>query len=710
MPQHRVQIPLAVHIFWQDAGNDNAKDLRKYANHLYDFLNRNTADPLDRYLEIPVFLLPNPPEHLDELQLEQCQYSLNIFLIDDAMVLDQGGIWGGFFEKLAEKVDSLGPYHKIYPVALTDSFVHFHPQLASLHAVRLYTEKTNRRNRFLYASVANFLSRLLYMASSGRIEADQNAPPLPIQLFISHAKLDGEVLAKRFKDHLVTIFDIGAFFDDIHMIPAWSFSDQIEQRIQKSVLLVIHTDSYSSREWCRREFLMAKKFNRPILVVNRFELGELRSFPYIGNVPHIHYNRNDIDEEGEYTYLLDYILIATLRETLRFKYNEIRMDVLAETFGVNVEKVIAYPPELVTLLHSGSKNNLRVVLYPDPPLGAEEMELLELLQPQTTFLTPALLALVSDEGKTMKYLENLKVGISLSNPILSPISEFQNRGIQDLMVDITKYLLVSGASLVYSGDLKYKEKNEKKSSFNYTELLIDLAATYQKQFNLPAGGRTLPKPLQAHPFFPGFDDVDIKTRASLKDLVDFVDVSIPQIPGLDEDQREEIRTFKTFYHKMVWAESLYLMRKEVEKEEAARVFLGGKWINFRGRMPGVLEEFLISMEQKQPIFLVGGYGGVTAGIAAALQGKDLDELTLPFYEREYPEYVQFLEEYNPMYPERAVDFPAILKWLHEKGRGGDDFGLNNGLTREENLILFHSRFAIEIVSLILKGLKKIKSV
>ena len=49
--------------------------------------------------------------------------------------------------------------------------------------------------------------------------------------------------------------------------------------------MIVLTDNYATREWCRTEVILAKEHDRPIVVVNALESHEIRSFPYIGNVP-----------------------------------------------------------------------------------------------------------------------------------------------------------------------------------------------------------------------------------------------------------------------------------------------------------------------------------------------------------------------------------------------------------------------------------------
>jgi hypothetical protein len=61
------------------------------------------------------------------------------------------------------------------------------------------------------------------------------------------------------------------------------FTQELEDEIAESTLLVIQTDRYAERPFCRWEVLKAKQHCRPIFIVNRVKKGEGRVFPYGGN-------------------------------------------------------------------------------------------------------------------------------------------------------------------------------------------------------------------------------------------------------------------------------------------------------------------------------------------------------------------------------------------------------------------------------------------
>lgn len=118
-----------------------------------------------------------------------------------------------------------------------------------------------------------------------------------------------------------------------------------------------------------------------------------------------------------------------------------------------------------------------------------------------------------------------------------------------------------------------------------------------------------------------------------------------------------------------------------------RVFVGGKRVGFQGKMPGLLEEAILSVEQQQPIYLAGGLGGITYDIA-----KALDVNTGEWF----PEVAS-----APPFDERTAEgLSRLRKSVKATGRSS----LNNGLSAEENRQLAACHRPSEIATLISLGL------
>jgi hypothetical protein len=84
-------------------------------------------------------------------------------------------------------------------------------------------------------------------------------------------------------------------------------------------------------------------------------------------------------------------------EILRFHFTKElieRRPGLSKITGVRKHRILASPPELLTLLRKATEDETRgdVVIYPDPPITAEEIELLDDVISGINYITPTMLA------------------------------------------------------------------------------------------------------------------------------------------------------------------------------------------------------------------------------------------------------------------------------------------------------------------------------
>lgn len=164
---------------------------------------------------------------------------------------------------------------------------------------------------------------------------------------------------------------------------------------------------------------------------------------------------------------------------------------------------------------------------------------------------------------------------------------------------------------------------------------------------------------------------------------------------MGSDELKDIFNITSLEYLRKWVLSLTEMRKKLINEIDAVIMMGGKVTGYKGKYPGILEEFLIASNLKKPIYLLGGFGGASREIIHLIKGRE----SKVFEEKE-----QFKENnrfYMEMY-EKDVDikYSDICKRIKENAYSQ----LNNGLTQDENDILFSSEDAEEIIGLIIKGL------
>jgi SLOG cluster2 len=126
--------------------------------------------------------------------------------------------------------------------------------------------------------------------------------------------------------------------------------------------------------------------------------------------------------------------------------------------------------------------------------------------------------------------------------------------------------------------------------------------------------------------------------------------------------------------------SLSGLRRYLTLNTEARILIGGKESDYKGEMPGVLEEALLTIEAGQPLYLAGGFGGATATIAAAVAG--------------------LADRWPP-----AVDGIDPTPLTEAAEHSGWDL-TSNGLTTEENRQLAVTHRPSEVASLVAIGLQR----
>ena len=296
-----------------------------------------------------------------------------VAMIDRSLVEDPE--WVGYLGDLGQRAATEGLDARLFPVAMEPGVL---DDLAlDEQAIRRdewdsATESLEQRlMRELAYEFARMLRRHLHLLRLPHGDEHQLEQYLQkIQTFLSYSKHDGhgKDVAEAIRCWLYQNSALSSFLD-VYDIPAGlPFPDVIHHHIGKSIFLAIHTDSYSSREWCRREVIEAKRKGMPMIVVDCLNTGDERAFPYLGNVPVVRMDPVAKDRLPEIAgRLLDEVLVDFLWSC--------RVEVLPEQRPGTV--FMARPPELVSLATLAVEQDIRrVVVYPDPPLDNEELRLL----------------------------------------------------------------------------------------------------------------------------------------------------------------------------------------------------------------------------------------------------------------------------------------------------------------------------------------------
>ena len=132
-----------------------------------------------------------------------------------------------------------------------------------------------------------------------------------------------------------------------------------------------------------------------------------------------------------------------------------------------------------------------------------------------------------------------------------------------------------------------------------------------------------------------------------------------------------------------------------------RIFAGGRLTGYKGWMPGVLEEIALAAEMGKPVFLIGGFGGVTRSVCRLIVEKELpEELTFAWQLTNNTG----LEDMAKFAASRGVDYEKQYQRSLDIAMNAE---LRNGLSQEENARLFESPFVDEVIHLILKGISQL---
>lgn len=614
---------------------------------LYHLLCRNANEPLVDGLDIPVYFQTNQEDGniYDVRKAINADKVVVLLLVDLCMF--NSSTWANYINELVN--DEKNGVVKVLPVALCQYAFDINHELGKQQYIRLKSFDIRDCWKEFLIRFYDDLIRTLCKSQE------------KLQIFISHTKKDEDCMgiekANELKAYLRADTKLNSFYDANDILDGYSFGDQIKENLKKSLLVILETSTYSDREWCRIEAIVGKENYVPTVVVSLFNGVIPRTFPYLGNTPKIRF-------DGSW----DDVLCLLLRTALDKYYEEIYL----ENFSQANSKVIPMMPEFINI---GGVDGVNQILYPEPPLGNEELEVVKRQFPTITFNTPSQIFAAS------RFLEGKNVAISISE---SPDSSSLGIGkamFEDLSVELARHLLVSGAHLVYGGDLR---------PGGFTELFKDLAY----QYGIYEKDKTLKNYFTNYLAWPIYIGMTPATQAEYKSCrVHCQKAAIPDtIPTDLHGQMVPPNTVEKLYY---WAESLKAMRQEMESNIDARIILGGRVAGFKGYMPGLYEEAINAANSKHPIYLLGGFGGAAYRLIKLIKGETTSEEM--FGEccsySSYQEFVSFLDK-----EKEQMNFNALDVFSNNMDI------LKNGLTKEDNERLFVTTNVTEIIALVLKGL------
>jgi hypothetical protein len=369
---------LAIYVVWHPgfiAGAEVAETLRQhFRRKLYENVAGGTGlSVIFRSVVGPGLSAPLP------IDLSEAETTAIVVLAESALAGDAD--WVGYVKALAAQTEAVGLSARLYPVSIERAGLGMGLDEQALrwdHWEGGPIELQQRLVRELTYEFCRMLRHYLeHLEHPEDEEGELDKFLQKVQIFLSHSKHDddGVRVANSIRDHLHAGQGLASFFDT-HDIPAGlPFQTVLLRQVRFSAVVAIHTDSYSSREWCRREIIEAKRWNVPLVVVNCISDQDERGFPYMGNVPIV---RMDPHSDNRVDIMIGRLLDEVLKDFLwRCRV------ALAATAGSPLV-FLPRPPELISLvgLQIQKDGPDPTIVYPDPPLSAEEGRLFESVAPR----------------------------------------------------------------------------------------------------------------------------------------------------------------------------------------------------------------------------------------------------------------------------------------------------------------------------------------
>ena len=422
-----------------------------------------------------------------------------------------------------------------------------------------------------------------------------------LNIFISHAKSDGREIAKVIKEFIDSDLKLSNFFDEVDIHNSQKWDKKLEDSVQRSLFLYILSDNYAQTLWTKKELIFARENFRPMIGIDVLSK-KTEVSPLIANTKLLKLTQNiqQIEVNCKDTYLVNgtsnirYIINLLLKEALIFELVKDKTD-------------LPIKPDLFDLCNI----NKNPIIYPDPPMMQVEKEILERCSNKQV-ITPMTKDLYGhNKQKT--------IAISISEP-----SDLEKNGIRIehlnlLMIEIARYAIISGAKLIYGGDLGYKKE------FNFTSILAETFRAYNQ-----LDGK-MQKKLINYAVYPFCEKIDVNLKNQNRDVIKF-EFCIGKQCSIDDIG--------------IIAQNLTTMREKITSNMDIKIAVGGKVTGFSGFYPGVLEEIYLALKANKSVILVEGFGGIVDKIIEFIRGDTVEEVTFDYQMRVNPRLEKYLKDSN----------------------------------------------------------------
>ena len=670
--------PLAVHVVLHEAHSAGTGPAESFAGELYARLTRGAGGS-----DIPVSIwaasgtgrnvrLPPMPDLVASRNA--------VVVLVDHQFFDARRTWAPFVEALAARLEE--GRDLLIPVTVLGNAHLVSPALKDVNHVLVSEVEGRAWGDGVFNAVLTALVRLL--PDVGEPADGRASPP---KAFLCHAKGDGHAIASDLRRHIYERTQLTCFFDANDIPHGDGVRRTIEAAIARSCLLVVWTDRLLESRWCQYEIMEARRQRRPIVVLDALTAGASRVFPFLGNMPVIRW-------DGD----LERVIGAMLLELLRSRHVRALFDALG---GAEAEATdfVPHPPDLVEAGRGAPPQVgrarrrspvTRVTVYPDPPLGTEELSFLGDLFADRRLCSLSEWVALRAAGALRAApralaprgipFAGLSVGLSLSETEAWRSLGMTPGHLDDISVETARQLILLGSRLVWGGDLRPGGLGGR---------LEALVRAYHKSDHAPQDHVAC---YLAWPIHRTASEGDLAERRT------FAEVRCLPCPAPGQPSSDALD-----------AMCYSLMRLEVASDCHARVVLGGKLDRFGGRYPGVLEEAAQTVALGRPLYVVGGFGGAAGAVYEAITSPEAPTLRRAWRAHcEKPGVRDAQVAYDELGLALGnglrVEHDEVLRTLSDLGPRG--LSASNGLSPSDNERLARSRDMNEILALVVGGLAR----
>ena len=659
--------PLCIYLCWHSdflLGRNFAKDLWEWMRGArHEILGQGLGIPL-YYRTHHAYALPTPegrePDPLEHfIRLQDATLNVIVPLIDAHMIKDTG--WQECLRLYVRREKERNDI-KLFPVMLHASASNIAPELRRINYIRITTEdadfetvadvnsRMQRGDKVpnpLLDSVQKWKMALRRYVTSAICREVRNRwfaepqdessdrgileqTPLPLKIFVSHAKKDGRAIASRLRRAVYQYGQLEAFFDEADLPVGYDFEEKLELEVEKSsaALIAISTDFFSLRSWTKREISLARRpvphpntrtlvksddviyYSTPVIAVDARTKYWSPAPAELSNVPTLYWDPQRAEE------ILDRLLLETLLAHV-WCQRGVNHSLSVNSDAGTRRLFLSWTPDEYTILalkermeRDGLVPRIRQnvsasvediskieIYYPGRSLPKDkEDRLLSVFSPSVSFRTyqPYL-----DGPDEIPNNQHTVIGVTCGDWKQSSSIGYSLEHIDELTVNICANLMNLGYRICYSGYLRLREENA------FSKVIYEVARTIVQDLE----GRAVAPLLnpQAWDYHEEWSVSDEAHRHGVLELVR-VDPIGPESAG-----------FKTTEEAKPWwrAVALAWARAAVHMDDppplgffvTVRVAFGGAWESGAGRIPGVAEEILAALRHNTPLLVLGGLAG-----------------------------------------------------------------------------------------------------